>query len=421
MSDVFDAVIVGAGPSGCAAAAALARAGRRAVLLDRDEKPRFKIGESLLPWNIPIFEELDLMPKLEAAGFQRKYGATFWNETTGGVREVVFSTSLAPRRPMAFHVQREKFDGLLAEHAASCGALVRRGVAVTEPLYTGERAVGVRAAGLDGREEEIRARCVVDATGQAALLASRLKMRRGDPKLRRAALYAHYEGTGRPEGERGGDILLPFVSDAWYWVIPFSDGSSSVGVVFEPSLAAGRMGKREEVFEELLGRSAKMKEILGDARRKTPVYGTSDYSVTADRFSGDGWVLVGDAATFLDPVFSTGVYLGMSAGVRAAKVIDRALSSRGQVVASDFAKYERTTRAMIRRLKPFVYGYYDPVFTEAFCSEAPFDPMRAAVTSTLAGDVEDPSFAVRFWNIMMLTAVGFMRFAERFHREPAQT
>ncbi len=420
MSGDLDAVVVGAGPSGCATAAALARLGRTVLLLDRDEKPRFKIGESLLPWNVPILEELGLMPKLEAAGFQKKYGATFWNETTGGVREVVFSTSFAPRRPMAFHVQREKFDGLLAEHAASCGALVRRGLSVTEPIFEGERAVGVRAVGPGGRTEEIRARCVVDATGLAALLASRLKMRRGDPKLRRAALYAHYEGTWRPEGERGGDILLPLLPDAWYWVIPFSDGSSSVGVVFEPSLASGRMGKKEEVFEELLSRSAKTKEILGHARRITPVHGTSDYSITADRFSGDGWVLVGDAATFLDPVFSTGVYLGMSAGVRAAKVIDRALASRGRVVASDFAKYEKTTRAMVRRLKPFVYGYYDPVFTEAFCSEAPFDPMRAAVTSTLAGDVEDPSFAVRFWNAMMLTAVGFMRVAERFRRQPAQ-
>jgi flavin-dependent dehydrogenase len=410
----LDAVVVGAGPSGCCTATTLARAGRNVLLLDRDAEPRFKIGESLLPWNMPIFEEIGFLPKLHAAGFQPKYGAMFWNETTGGVRDIIFKDSLPPRRPYAFQVQRVKFDALFAEHAKACGAEVKRGVRVLEPLFEGERMVGVKAEMPGGAVEEIHAKVVVDATGQAALLASRMKMRKGDPNLKRAAMYAHWEGTWRDVGDRAGDILLPFVKDVWYWVIPFADGSSSVGAVFEPSLIVGRSGAREEVYDELLGRSGKMKEILGNGRRTTPVFGTSDYSITADRFAGEGWVLVGDAATFLDPVFSTGVYLGTSAGLRAAKVIDRALAMRGRVVPGDFKEYERTTRRMVELLKPFVYGYYDPVFTEAFCSEAPFDKMRAAVVSTLSGDVVKPSANVRFWRWAMLTSVEMLRISKRF-------
>jgi flavin-dependent dehydrogenase len=408
-----DAVVLGAGPAGCAAASALARRGRSVLLLDRDPEPRFKIGESLLPWNRPIFEELGLLPKIEAAGFQRKYGALFTNERTGGVRQVDFREAWDASRPSAWQVKRREFDALLAAHAAESGAEVRRGVAVEDVLFEGGRATGVRVWGPAG-EEEIPAKVVVDATGQAALLASRLKIRRQDSNLRKAALYAHFTGAWRAEGERGGDILLPFLPDVWFWVIPFSDGSASVGAVFAPAVLATLSGKTNlERFEELLVRSAKMREYLAGATRTSDVGSVSDYSFTSTRYGGDGWVLVGDAATFLDPVFSTGVFLGMSAGLRAAKVIDAALAAKGGVDAADFDAYGRVTERMVARFRPFVYGYYDPVFTRMFCEKAPLDALRAAVTSTLAGDVESPSLAVRFFNRLTLIAFAISRRIER--------
>jgi flavin-dependent dehydrogenase len=407
-----DAVVLGAGPAGCAAATALARAGRDVLLLDRETKPFFKIGESLLPWNVPIFERLGLLQKMEAAGFQRKYGALFTNEATGGVRQVIFREAWNGQRPSAWQVQREVFDGLLADHAVSCGVAVRRGVKAEEVLFESGRATGVRVA-QGGRSETIPARVVVDGTGQAALLASRMKMRRGDPKLKKMALFAHYTGAWRAAGERAGDILLPFLPDVWYWVIPFADGSASVGAVFSPALVAGDTREREEIFDALLNRSVKMREYLAGWNRKTPVRSVSDYSITAERFAGDGWVLVGDAAAFLDPVFSTGVFLGMSAGVRAADAIHRSLGEKGRVDASDFTDYERTTRRMIARFRPFVYGYYDPVFTRMFCEDAPVDALRAAVTSILAGDVEKPSLGVRFFNRMTLTLFAIAKSFER--------
>ncbi len=408
-----DAVVLGAGPAGCAAATALARRGRSVVLLDRDPEPRFKIGESLLPWNRPVFEELGLLAKVEEAGFQRKYGALFSNERTGGERQVDFRRAWDASKPSAWQVKRKDFDALLAAHASACGANVRRGVTVDDVLFDGARATGVSLRGPGG-PETIPAKVVVDATGQAALLASRLGIRRADANLRKAALYAHVTGAWRGAGDRAGDILLPFLPDVWYWVIPFSDGSASVGAVFAPEVLATLAGKTNlERFEEILARSAKMREYLAGAVRTTDVGAVSDYSYTATRFAGDGWVLAGDAATFLDPVFSTGVFLGMSAGLRAAKAIDAALAAKGRVDAADFAAYGRTTRRMVARFRPFVYGYYDPVFMRMFCEKAPVDALRAAVTSTLAGDVEQPPLAVRFFNRLTLLAFAFSRLVEK--------
>ncbi|MBK9064448.1 MAG: tryptophan 7-halogenase [Acidobacteria bacterium] len=409
----WDAVVLGAGPSGCSAATALARRGRSVLLLDRDPEPRFKIGESLLPWNTPIFEELGLLEKIEGAGFQRKFGAFFTNERTGGTRQVDFRRAWDAARPSAWQVKRKDFDGILAAHAAESGATVRRGAAVEDVRFDGARATGVRVAGPGG-PEEIAAKVVVDATGQAAFLASRLKIRRQDTKLRRAALYAHYTGVWRGEGERAGDILLPFRPDVWYWVIPFADGSASVGAVFDPSLLGSLAGKTNvERLEEILALSATMRGYLAGAARTSDVGSVSDYSFTATPHGGDGWVLAGDAATFLDPVFSTGVFLGMSAGLRAAKAIDAALAAKGRVDAADLKAYGRTNERMVARFRPFVYGYYDPVFTRMFCEEAPLDALRAAVTSTLAGDVESPSLGVRVFNRLTLMAFAFSRLVEK--------
>jgi flavin-dependent dehydrogenase len=409
----WDAVVLGAGPSGCAAATALARAGRSVLLVDRDPEPRFKIGESLLPWNIPLFEELGVLEEVRAAGFQEKFGAFFTNEATGGTRQVIFRQAWDSSRPSAFHVKRQQFDGLLEGHARRSGADVRRGLRAEEVIFEGDRAVGVRLSSPAGTEE-VRAKVVLDATGQAALLASRLKLRRQDTNLRKAALYAHFEGVFRGAGERGGDILLPFLPDVWFWVIPFSDGSASVGAVFDPRVLGTLAGTTPEArFEEILQRSATMRGYLAAARRTTGVSAVSDYSFTSVRHGGDGWALVGDAATFLDPVFSTGVFLGMSAGLRVARAVDAALLAKGRVDASDFDAYAKTTRRMVGRFRPFVYGYYDPVFARMFCEDAPLDVMRSAVTSTLAGDVENPALAVRFLNRATLLLIGCV---ERFER-----
>ena len=414
MSAFYDAVIIGGGPGGSTVATMLARAGRRVLVVEREKFPRFHVGESLLPFSLPIFDRLGVHDKIRAAGFMEKYGAFFWNEDSGATRPVVFAEARDPRHPKAYQVKRAEFDDLLLKHSASCGAEVREETAVEDVLFEGGRAVGVRVRGAGAAPEEIRAKVVVDASGQGAVLSRKLGLRRFDPKLKRAALFAHYEGIRWPEGSRQGDILLPIDDGIWYWIIPFSDGTCSVGGVFDPAVVRFPDGASvDERYGEMIERSARMRTLLAGARRVSGVHGVSDYSSTSDKLAGDGWVLVGDAAAFLDPVFSTGVFLALATGERAAKTIDRALSRRGRVDGRDFAKYGRESGRMWARFRRFVYGFYDPVFFEAFCTPEPPERIRAAVVTTLAGGVERVSPAMWFWTKLMFVGVGIDRTMRR--------
>jgi flavin-dependent dehydrogenase len=414
MPSLYDAVIIGGGPGGSTVATLLARAGRRVLVVEREKFPRFHVGESLLPFSLPIFDRLGVHEKIRAAGFMEKYGAFFWNEDNGTTRPVVFADARDPRHPKAYQVKRADFDDLLLKHAASCGAQVREETAVEDVLFEGGRAVGVRVRSAASAPEEIRARVVVDASGQGAVLSRQLGLRHFDPKLKRAALFAHYEGIRWPEDSRPGDILLPIDQGVWYWIIPFSDGTCSVGGVFDPAVVRFAEGAAIDArFGELIARSERMGRLLEGARRSSKIYGISDYSATSERLGGDGWVLVGDAATFLDPVFSTGVFLAMATGERAARVIDRALSRRGRVDARDFTSYERQSKRMFARFRRFVYNFYDPIFFEAFCTPNPPEGIRAAVVTTLAGGVERVSPAMWFWTRLMFFGVAIDRTMRR--------
>jgi len=417
----YDAAIIGGGPAGSTVATALARAGRSVVVFEKEKFPRFHVGESLLPFSLPIFEKLGVAEKIRAAGFQEKYGAFFWNETTGGTRPVRFADGWDKGHPMAYQVKRADFDELLLRHSEASGADVREETAIREVLFEGGRAVGVVARGRGGADEQFRAGVVVDASGQTAVLSGKLATRRFDKKLKRAAVFAHYDGVKRQPGKQAGDILLPTEQGVWYWIIPFSDGTSSVGAVFDPVATRGPEGETlEGRFERLIAASRRMPGLLEGGRRTSKVYGISDYSAASARLAGDGYVLVGDAAAFLDPVFSTGVFLAMATGVRAAAAIDRALARHGRVDARDLRAYEKEANRLFARFRRFVYNFYDPVFFEAFCAENPLEVMRSAVVTVLAGGVEKVPFWAGFWMNLMFWGIGFDRWRRRiFHVDGA--
>ena len=394
MVESYDAAVIGGGPAGSTVATVLARAGRSVVLFEKEKFPRFHVGESLLPYNLPLFDRIGVGEKVRAAGFQQKYGAFFWNEVTGGTRPVVFEKARDDRHPMSYQVKRADFDQLLLNHSAACGAVIREETAVRDVLFEEGRAVGVAVRNGAGAGEEVRAKVIVDASGQTALLSRKLGTRKFDAKLKRAAVFAHYEGVPRPAGKQAGDILLPVAEGVWFWIIPFSDGTASVGAVFDPAIAGGVDGEAlEQRFERLIARNAKMMELLTGGRRTSKVHGISDYSAASAKLRGDGYVLIGDAATFLDLVFSTGVFLAMAMGVHAARAIERAIARHGRVDARDLKAYEKDANKLVARFRRFVYAFYDPLFFEAFCTEAPNESMRAAVTSVLAGASRRPRSA----------------------------
>ena len=344
-----------------------------------------------------------------------KFGAFFWNEDNGATRPVVFAEARDPRHPKAYQVKRAEFDDLLLRHSASCGAEVREETAVEDVLFEGGRAVGVRVRGAGADPEEIRAKVVVDASGQGAVLSRKLGLRRFDPKLKRAALFAHYEGIRWPEGSRVGDILLPIDDGIWYWIIPFSDGTCSVGGVFDPD--GGPLRRRR------VGRGA----LRGDDRRGrrgcgrcSPDRGASPGSTACPttRRPLRRWPATAGSSSATRPRSSIrSSRPASSSRSRPASVPRRRSTARSRAAAASTAGISRRTAAQSKRMwarfRRFVYGFYDPVFFEAFCTPAPPERIRAAVVTTLAGGVERVSPAMWFWTKLMFVGVGIDRTMRR--------
>jgi flavin-dependent dehydrogenase len=395
-----DAVICGGGPGGSTFATLMARMGHTAVVFEREKFPRFHIGESLLPWNVPLFERIGVLSKLKAVGSQVKLGARFYHQGSSFTRPVLFANGIDRDHPSSFQVKRAEFDALLLDHARESGAAVFEEARVTEVLFSaeGSRARGVNVL-LKGESEPrtVNAKLVVDATGRDALLSRHLGGRRRDPLLDRSAAFAHYDTFRRAEGPTGGDIVIVTTPDGWWWLIPFSDGSVSVGIVMPSRRFKERQGSVEQLFEESALATPEVRELLAGSKCTMDVQAIADYSYSTPRISGDGFCLVGDAACFLDPVFSTGVLLAMTSAEHAAGAASRALNAKGRVDASDFRSFERTYRGAIRRFERFVHGFYKPHVLETFYTPAPNRWIERGVTTVLGGGVFYPTVEARVW------------------------
>ena len=414
--DNLDAIVCGGGPAGSTFATTLTRMGHRVALFEREKFPRFHIGESLLPWNVPLLQRLGALEKVRAAGLQVKYGARFYHQGTDFHRPVQFVRGMDADHPSAFQVKRGDFDKLLLDHASDAGAAVFEEAKVEEVLFdpAGRRAVGVRVR-LKGDAEprKIPARVVIDATGRDALLSKRFGGRKRDPRLDRSAAFAHYNTFQRAEGPTGGDILVITTPDGWWWMIPFSDGSVSVGIVMPSHRFKTRGGTVEDLFNASIAAAPEVRAHLGDAKRTTEVYAIADYSYTASTIAGDGFCLIGDAACFLDPVFSTGVLMAMTAGEASAVAIDRALRNKGRVDASDLRRFEKTYLRGVARFRRFVHGFYEPPFLETFYTPAPNEWIERAVTTVLGGGVFNPPLKTRLWTSCFYACVKFQSVVHR--------
>ena len=405
----FDVAVIGGGPGGSSAATALARRGRTVLLLERDRFPRFHIGESQLPWSNEVFRALGVHDAIAEAGFEKKWGASF--RTVDGATEQYadFQFAAETPSPQTFQVPRATFDEVLLRHSERSGAKVLEEHRALDAAFEPDGVV-LRFVGPDDTEQAVRVGFVVDASGRTGFLTKKLGRHEFDPMLRNIAVHAQYEGIPRLEGRRAGDIRMFTRADmGWIWLIPISQSVTSVGAVI-PQSVHRRESKAvpEDSLTHYLTGTAGLAPLLAHARRVSPARFDADYSYLGSSLAGDRWIAVGDAAAFLDPIFSTGVLLAMQAGLEAAEAIDDSLRA-GEPARHRFAACERLVRQRYHHFRRFAVGFYDPYFRDLWFRPASRLGIFGAILSVLAGNWR-PSWMTRQRIRFFFTLVALRRF-----------
>ena len=380
-----DVLVIGGGPAGSTASTFLAGRGLRVVMLEKDAHPRFHIGESLLPMNMPILERLGAFDKVAAIGV-RKSGADFPADA-GGYNVFRFERALDARCDHAFQVRRSDFDRVLFEHAAGRGVDARQQVRVTsvEPLPGGGSLVA--AQGADG-PCRWRARYVVDASGRDAFLGGKRRIKRRNMRHQSAALFSHFTGVERREGQDAGNVSIYRHAHGWIWLIPLPDGVTSVGAVCYPDYMKTRRGDSEGFLMRTLETVPEVARRMVGATRCADVHATGNYAYECTEMAGPGWVLVGDAYCFVDPMFSSGVFLAMHGAEKAAEMVDAALREPAREAALQRA-LRRHLDAGTDEFKWFIYRFTSPAMRHLFANPKNVFQVEDAVVAMLAGDVFD--------------------------------
>ena len=365
----------------------LARRGRKVLLLEKGRHPRFHIGESLLPMNLPILERLGVLEQVRAIG-THKPGAEF------PIDDVNFNTfrferAIDPQFGYAFQVKREEFDQLLFEHAKANGVDAREAVKVERIVFGADgRPCEAIATDASGATLRVRMRYLVDASGRDTLVGAQLKLKQKNMKHQSAAIFSHFTGVERRPGEDAGNITVQRFDHGWMWLIPLQGDVMSIGAVCFPEYLKTRRGDNEGFLLRTLESEPSAWNRMKDARRVAPVHVTGNYSYTCTRMTGPGWVMVGDAYAFVDPVFSSGVYLGMNSAEQAAEVVDGALSDPARESALQAAMVKRLKRGL-KHFQWFIYRFTTPVMRHLFNNPRNAWQVEQAVISMLAGDVFD--------------------------------
>jgi len=381
-----DVVVIGGGPAGATASTLLAQQGVRVQLFEREHFPRFHIGESLIPETYWVLKRLNMLPKMQQSRFVKKYSVQFVNANGKLSAPFYFWDNKPHECSQTWQVVRSEFDKMMLDNAREHGVEVHEGVRVVDVLMEGERAVGVRIRPKDGPDRDVRANVVVDASGQNGLIQNKRRLRVWDPVLNKGAIWTYWQGAYRDTGRDEGATMVLQTADrqGWFWYIPLHDDIISIGVVSPfDTLFKGR-GPYAQTYEEEVERCPAVKERVASATRVTGYFATKDYSYRSNQVSGDGWVLIGDAFAFLDPLYSSGVLLALRSGEMAADAIVEGFA-KGDTSAAQLGQWGPVFNEGVDRMRRLVCEYYDGFSFVKFVNAYPH--LRGTVTDLLIGDL----------------------------------
>ncbi|MEO8683141.1 MAG: NAD(P)/FAD-dependent oxidoreductase, partial [Vicinamibacterales bacterium] len=382
----YDVVIIGGGPAGSTAATLLAQAGRSACVFEREAFPRFHIGESLIPETYWVLKRLNMLPKMQRSPFVKKYSVQFVNANGKLSAPFYFWDNKPHECSQTWQVVRSEFDQMMLDNAREHGAEAYDQTHVTEVLFEGDRVTGVMIKEPNGSRRAIAAKVVIDASGQAAVLQNRFNTRLWDPVLNKGAVWTYWQGAYRDTGRDEGATMVLQTADrqGWFWYIPLHNDIVSVGVVAPfDYLFKGRAG-HQQTYEEEVARCGAVRDRVAKATRVTGFFATRDYSYRSTAVAGNGWVLVGDAFQFLDPLYSSGVLLALKSGELAADAIIDGLKM-GDTSAAQLGRWGDTFNEGVDRMRRLVCEYYAGFSFGQFVKKYP--ELTGTITDLLIGDL----------------------------------
>lgn len=391
-----DVLIIGAGPAGTTAATILAEEkGRKVIVLEKEHFPRYHVGESLIPHCWDTLDRLGMTDRLDEKGFQSKQSVQFVSPDGEASTPFYFAKHTDHPRARTWQVDRMTFDSMMMERAREAGAEVREGIKVLDFLEEDGAVVGVTAEDESGKRFELRAPVTMDASGRDALFQRKKKWRKRDPKLNKIAIWTLYKGAKRDPGVDEGATTIAYVKEkGWFWNIPLKDDIVSTGIVAERDYLYRDGRDLAAIYEREIKENKWVEDHLSEGEQFGEYWVTGEYSYRAENCATDGLVLIGDAFAFLDPVFSSGVYLALTTGAAGADAVENALAS-GDYSGEQFRNYGERVCQAIEWMRKLVYAFYDEDFSFGDVVTK-YAEVRRDLTDCLIGDLMDKDYTELF-------------------------